>query len=230
MGRHCIVRGKSQKNILFFLAVTFLLLLFSGCKKKDDDQKKGWVEKGRMPEKCYRYASTVLNDKIYIYGGTPNSRFEHYDPAFNSTSCPTSYKTIYLTGPAAAAWNNKLYVLGGYGKSVVTDEVDVYDPSTTAWKTLKTLNTARVGLCAAVVNGKLYAIGGSTSDVEMLEDCIATVEMLDLNNDTANWVQVSPMSLPRAGATAAVIDGKIGNIRPFNRHLDIQSDHEHRAA
>jgi hypothetical protein len=68
--------------------------------------------------------------------------------------------------PAAAAVAGGLYVIGG--RSSFSDEysdlssVEVYDPSSNTWLSLKSMPTARTGPAAAVLDGQIFAIGGNT--------------------------------------------------------------------
>jgi N-acetylneuraminic acid mutarotase len=50
-------------------------------------------------------------------------------------------------------------VLGGED-AVSHDSHFAYDPTTNTWASLPPMPTARHGLAVAVVNGRLYAIGG----------------------------------------------------------------------
>src|SRR6266576_3317406 len=68
------------------------------------------------------------------------------------------------------------------------------------WTVRAPMAAARVGFAVAVVNGRLYAIGGDGSDLN-------TVEAYDPTADT--WTMRTPLPSPRAGVRAAVIDGVI---------------------
>merc|ERR1712185_48522 len=69
--------------------------------------------------------------------------------------------------------------------------------------TLTPMITARFRHSSAVVNGKLFVLGGFNHDEEVL----SSVECFD--PETGLWSAVSPMSRPRLGAGAAVLGGKI---------------------
>ncbi|TRO45881.1 galactose oxidase, partial [Candidatus Bathyarchaeota archaeon] len=55
-----------------------------------------------------------------------------------------------------------------------------------SWTTKKSMSTARGGLGVAVVNGKIYAIGGSNNDAQL-----AVNE--EYNPATDSWISKSPM-------------------------------------
>jgi N-acetylneuraminic acid mutarotase len=60
--------------------------------------------------------------------------------------------------------NGKIYAIGGdlrgRGAPLSTSTVEEYDPATDTWTARADMPTARWGLSASVVNGKIYAIGG----------------------------------------------------------------------
>jgi N-acetylneuraminic acid mutarotase len=70
------------------------------------------------------------------------------------------------------------------------------------WTTMAQMPTARKGLGVAVVNGKIYAIGGGT-----WSNYFGTNEMY--NPATNTWTTKTPMPTPRSHFGIAVIDNKI---------------------
>jgi N-acetylneuraminic acid mutarotase len=73
-----------------------------------------------------------------------------------------------------------------------------------SWTTLEPMPTARSCLGVAVVDGKIYAIGGLTGRNRWLSN---VTEMYDAETDT--WVTKMPMPTPRAGFGIAVVDNRI---------------------
>jgi len=65
---------------------------------------------------------------------------------------------------------------------------------------------ARVGLAAATVNGKIYAIGGSNSILNN-NSVLNTVEVYDPSSDS--WGAAANMSTTRSYFAAAALQGKI---------------------
>ncbi len=68
---------------------------------------------------------------------------------------------------SATVLDGKIYLLGGNvaggnGSLPPTSRVDLYDPVTDTWQAGIRMSTARSGLAAATVKGKIYAIGGQT--------------------------------------------------------------------
>jgi len=69
------------------------------------------------------------------------------------------------------------------------------------WATKASMPTARIGLGAAVVDGKIYAIGGYNGNY------LSTNEMYDPDTDT--WATKTPMPTPRSNFGTAVVENKI---------------------
>lgn len=112
---------------------------------------------------------------------------------------------------ASAVLDGKVYVMGGQrtDSGVIpgpaTNLVEVYDPASNTWSVAPPLPTARMGLVAAVVNGRIYAIGGRTDGYST--SAVGTVEVFDLASSL--WTTGNPMPTPRYFAAAAVAGGEI---------------------
>ena len=65
--------------------------------------------------------------------------------------------------------DGKIYFVGGYNGSA-KNTAERYDPTNNSWETLNSMSVARHGVASAVLNGKLYAIGGQG---------VASVEVYD---------------------------------------------------
>lgn len=114
---------------------------------------------------------------------------------------------------ATVALNGKLYVMGGQrtDSSVIpgpsTNLLEIYDPATDTWTTGNPMPTARMGLVAAVANGKIYAIGGRTDGFST--SAVATVEQLD--PATGLWTTRNPMQTARYFAAGATLPTPVGD-------------------
>ena len=92
---------------------------------------------------------------------------------------------------------------GGFEDGRIVNTVKSMDLMTKRCMTLAPMITVRFRHSSAVVNGKLFVLGGFNHDEEVL----SSVECFD--PETGLWSAVSPMSRPRLGAGAAVLAGKI---------------------
>ncbi|WP_128895916.1 Kelch repeat-containing protein [Longirhabdus pacifica] len=82
------------------------------------------------------------------------------------------------------------------------------------WETGTPMTTARYGHGVAEVNGKIYVIGGYSSDIGHLN----TVEMY--NPETNTWTTKSPMPTSRLIFGTAVVNGKIYAIGGQDKNLN----------
>jgi len=78
--------------------------------------------------------------------------------------------------------------------------VERHDPTANTWVAVAPLRVARFDSNVAVLEGKLYAVGGNTYD-------LSSVERYD--PATNAWGAVAPLGTPRTSHTTAVLDGKL---------------------
>jgi N-acetylneuraminic acid mutarotase len=115
-------------------------------------------------------------------------------------------------GLAAAAFQGKIYCFGGRNVSkdysISTNANEVYDTETDSWETKTPMPTARSGLRANEVCGKIYLIGGWVeSESSSIADKSSKVEVYDPVTDT--WTSGPPIPIAVAGYASTVLDDKI---------------------
>ena len=76
-----------------------------------------------------------------------------------------------------------------------------------SWEVISKLPTHRKGFSTAVVNGKIYLIGGTRFENQNGPFGLSIVEVYD--PQTNSWERVADMPTPRASAGASVVDGII---------------------
>ena len=91
--------------------------------------------------------------------------------------------------------------------SDLIDAVEAYDPLFGAWTQVASLPAARHHHTAAVVDGKIYVVGGIFHDDEGEKVATGLVEMYDPAADS--WQQMAAMPTARHSHVAAVVSGKI---------------------
>ncbi|BFH17394.1 hypothetical protein WJ0W_002188 [Paenibacillus melissococcoides] len=115
-------------------------------------------------------------------------------------------------GAATATVNGYIYVFGGSsgGKEAYSgtkhNTTYMYDPTTDTWTEKKNMPTARAGLTTAVVNNKIYVIGGYLDKNGKVERT-NIVEVYDTQTD--EWSTVANMPTARSWAPATAIGDKI---------------------
>jgi len=138
-----------------------------------------WTTKASMQVARANLGAAVVNGQIYAIGGVldPPSWIqctnvnEKYDPETNTWSFQTSMPTPRASF-AIAVCDNKIYCIGGTtgvkdGKYVTSNTNEVYDPETNSWSTKASMPTARIGVNANVIDGKIYLIGGNSTQNEV---------------------------------------------------------------
>ncbi|PAA93131.1 hypothetical protein BOX15_Mlig022395g1, partial [Macrostomum lignano] len=96
-----------------------------------------------------------------------------------------------------------IYAVGGLtssGDSIST--VECYDPGQKQWRVAENMTTHRSRVGVAVLNGRLYAIGGYDG-----KDRLNTVELFDPG--AGQWRRVAPMNCKRSALGAAALIGKL---------------------
>jgi N-acetylneuraminic acid mutarotase len=168
-----------------------------------------WTVMAPMLTQRNGMTGAAVNGIIYIMGGCCSiSIVEAYDTATNTWTTKTPMPTA-REGLTSAVVNGKIYAIGGGPRNssnnvVPTGTVEEYDPVTNAWATKASMPTAREGLISAVVNGKIYAIGGFNGTP------LSTVEVYDPVANT--WSSISAnysMPTPRNQFTSEVVNGII---------------------
>jgi N-acetylneuraminic acid mutarotase len=111
--------------------------------------------------------------------------------------------------------NGILYAFGGLDSSQIPVNTNwAYNPKTDTWTERAPMPTARHHLASAVVDGKIYAIGGRTlgnginpPGVSVAESNFDKNEMYDPITDT--WTAKQPMQDKRSGFAATAYNGQI---------------------
>jgi len=130
-----------------------------------DPVSNSWTTKTPPPTQVSGYASAVVDNKIFIIGGSPVGNLTQiYHPETDTWSygAPLPHACWgAAAGATTGVWAPKrIYVLGGHPTFNLNQ---VYDPETDIWTMGAQMPTNRYGLGVAVVNDILYAVGCSGS-------------------------------------------------------------------
>lgn len=111
--------------------------------------------------------------------------------------------------------HNTLIVCGGYDRIECLRTAEQYNPDTNTWKTLPQMKESRGRFQVAVLDGKIYAIGGSNGTTEL-----DTVEMLDI--PVGKWVDLPKLPLARSNPGVCDLDGLVYCIGGWNGQVGIK--------
>ncbi len=182
-----------------------------------DPQGDAWAQLPDIPTGRGDAAAVAIDGLIYVVGGNNCysncwlSTLEAYDMTTGAwvTGLPN------LPGPgrgflSASSVNGKLYAMGGVNSYIVPTFSDnfVYDPVMQSWSSASSLPRPRAHHCAAVLNGKVYLIGGSYRFEHYGPTFFPDeVDVYDPESDT--WSSAAPLPTPRYLPACAVSNGKI---------------------
>jgi RNA polymerase sigma factor (sigma-70 family) len=196
--------------------------VLSAVEKYDPIADK-WTKKADMLASRSGLSVSVLNGKIYAIGGVGTdfvsalNTVEEYDPHTDTWIKKTDMPTA-RTSLGTETINGKIYAIGGqtsiWGeyRGNYTSIVEEYDPVYDKWTRKADMPTARAFFCTAVMDGKIFVMGGITK--EYGTNGLSTVEVYEPSTDT--WSTAYDIPTSRFCLAGAAINGRIyaiGGIR-----------------
>ncbi len=188
-----------------------------------DPATDSWASRPDMPFTSCWHTGAAVDGKIYVMAGTsdwvlgggPNWEYEPSldSPHSQKWTCCSSLPAGRV-GTSAAKLDGKIYLLGGLAAGAPDypsmNISSVYDPVSNTLVAVKEMDTARAFFATAVVNGKIYALGGGYPPEH------ATNKVSAYDPATNTWTDKARLPKPFMGSRAAVVDGIIyvvcGNI------------------
>ena len=206
----------NSKRAIVMSAVVSLLLLMQIQSFAGED----WEVITQLPTERWGLATAVVDDKIYIIGGSsaPDARgpdglstVEEYAPKTNTWRQVADMPTPRYY-PKAAVVNDTIYVFAGWyqERGVKTEypvRVEAYDPATDTWTRKKDMPVSRVHPAVGAVDGKIYIIGGSTGWDWEDERRMDRVDIYDPATDT--WEEGPKMPTRRDAYLGGVVNSHI---------------------
>lgn len=186
-----------------------------------------WVTLAPFPDPSEELLGATAGGKLYVFAGLapgwkPKALAFEYDPANNTW---TKKKPMALASHhvALASLGDKIYAFGGFkypdsGPAAwqPIDNAWEYDPAADEWKALAPMPSKRGAAAAAVVNGKIYVIGGAgvmSGSTEVVihparrHMVMGNVEEYDPT--TNSWRARTALPTPRNHHVVAAVAGKI---------------------
>lgn len=181
--------------------------------KADYDQWIAVKSSGSRPLGRYKHSAAVVEDKLYVVGGSRNGRYLSdnqvfdfktltWSPLYPSVSPNNSSVEkdepkkllLAIAGHSLVRWLDKLLVVSGHTKEA-SDTVKVWsiDPKTNEISVVNTTGTvprARGGQSVVLFGASLLMFGGEDTRRQSLND----LHILDLN--TMTWDLIKTINMP----------------------------------
>ncbi len=169
-----------------------------------------WTGKTPLPTLRLEFGIAVCQNKIYVIGGQTNGSVvtgvnEVYDPATDSWETKASMP-IARAYVDANTVNGKIYLVGGLyqppifgGVTTYYNETQVYDPATDTWTVGSPIPTPTGGYTSAVIDNKIYLIGGGEGGPSNRTQIYDTI--------TDTWTTGKPLPVAQRFMAAAATSG-----------------------
>lgn len=182
-----------------------------------------------LPKGITSFGAAIVGDELYVYGGHFGAA-HHYSMSGQSNefrrlslvSSNPAWESLpggpKLSGLAMVSHARKIYRVGGFTVKNGDDEPQnlwsqdgfaVFDPETKTWTDLPALPEPRSSLDAAVLDGKLYIVGGwkmAGPDDTKWHD---TAWVCDLNQNELTWTPIAEPPFQRRALSLAAHQGKL---------------------
>jgi DNA-binding CsgD family transcriptional regulator/N-acetylneuraminic acid mutarotase len=121
-------------------------------------------------------------------------------------------------GLATAAYENRIYAIGGESAQEIVANVERYDPASNAWTALAPKPTAVTDVSAAVIGGLIYVPGGRLDAT--YRQITNRLEVYNPRQD--RWETRAPLPEPLCGYALATFEGELYLFGGWNgeRYLD----------
>jgi N-acetylneuraminic acid mutarotase len=195
----------------FLCGLVLIALVLGALPPTQAANAAAWLPLKSMPAGRGYGGAIDLNGKMYLVGGTnwttyPNVLPEvvSYDPGTDQWSTLAPFPGTVVNGATLATVNGILYALGS-GDATHPNTMYKYDPLANAWTALADMQVCRQGPGVAVVDGKIYVVGGI--DVSVGEVASNTVQIYDPG--TNSWSDGVAMPAARMWPGVTAWDDKI---------------------
>ena len=209
-----------------------------------DPASNTWAEKTPMSVPRMHFGMGIVDGKIYVIGGFSATdtlaTMERYDPKTNRWTKREAMPAA-RDGFKTETVDEKIYVMGGWkpgsnGGSItgVLTSVEEYDPAIDKWTEKAPMKQKKGEFCTAVLNGKIYAVGGY-NDIKYTENPAANFlsSVQEYNPQTDTWTEKSPLKIGRRNFETVILNNSLyvigGTIGPYAENKGTASVEEYTA-
>jgi len=170
-----------------------------------------WRQAAPLPTPRGEVTAAVVGGEIYVVGGfTANgensARIDAYSPARNTWRRIPDLP-LAVDHAMAAGYRGTLYVLGGYAPARARLST-VFAYSGGAWTRLPPMPEERAAGGVAVVNGRIYVVGGTSSSIIASQGDLAKT-MLVYDIAGRRWSTIARGPPPREHLAVTALGGRI---------------------
>lgn len=195
-------RGASWRPARLFLTAAHSLLAVSAL------GDGSWIPLRPLPAPRQEVGVAELDGRIYVVAGFNGAgqsvnTVERYDPGADQWQAVAPLPApAPLNHVGAAAVGGHVYAVGGLRQNFsAVDTLYRYDPAVNQWSARATMPTARGASGIAVLDGRIYAAGGSPS--------ARSRDFAVYDPATNQWTTLPLMPTGRDHLAAAAFDGRI---------------------
>ncbi|MFA1794805.1 Kelch repeat-containing protein [Bacillus velezensis] len=174
-------------------------------------QNDTWKKEANIPSEKPSYSSVVAVGKhIYVMGGAYENLSKIF--CYDTESKIWSQKRdlpVPIGGATAQTFNGKIYIIGGANSILMPpkttyDSIYEYDPETDIWLEKNKLLTGVQYTTSALLDGKIYILGGGSSSNKEV-----TSEVQVYNPKDNSVTELKGFTNKRMAASAASIGSKL---------------------
>src|SRR5881296_2231464 len=161
-----------------------------------DPAANEWSRLPSLPEGVHHPGVAAVGGKIYVMGGFTISR-----PAGGGLPAWVPTSSVWVFDLAANAWSK--------GVPLPTPRGALTATAAGKWSPLRPMLTARNHHGAALIDGRIYVVGGRVGSTFIigLSTNVSTNEVYDVAKDT--WSSVLGVPTARSGVGVAVLEGRM---------------------
>jgi len=161
----------------------------------------------------YNHASVVVDEKIYIAGGSTltddaSKQLEVFDPAAETLTW-TSLKSMDISRSSFAlhTWNGSLHAIGGEDiDNEILNNIESYDPIENSWQSNSTMPFPNSAFNSTLYNDAIYIFGGTKNTPESSHE-YSDYMKYSINDGT--WLHGTNPSAARAEFSAVTLQDKL---------------------